>query len=113
MTWRWRWLIHLLAFAMFATGLTLVLERRGVFGGPDEAALPALAAMPFDTSLSVVGSNATRIGSTVQLTAVGYSPAGSKQVALYDGARRVTTVRPGRQARGTSLGMPAMSVGTH
>src|SRR3954452_3865679 len=103
MTWQWRWLIHLLAFAMFATGLTLVLERHGVIGGSDEAALPALAAMPVDTSLSVVGSSVTRIGSRGQLSAAGYSPAGTRHVALYDGARRVSTVTAGRHARGTSL----------
>jgi hypothetical protein len=110
---RWRWLIHLLALALFATGLTLVLERRGVIGGRDEADLPALAQMPFATSVSVVGSPTTRVGSSVQLSAAGYSPAGSKEVALYDGARRVAKVPAGRYAGATSLSLPAMSAGQH
>lgn len=112
----WVWITaYLAATAVLVAGVVvLVQDQRGADAtGRSAPKLADLAAMPFPSTVSLVGVPTAQVGQQVRFSAAGYSESPIERVDLFDGARRVASVPGPRAAASASLAMPALSVGQH
>lgn len=102
------------SFAVFAAGVAhLVSEQRTDRDATADAALPALAAMPFPAGVTPLSSPTLSVGDQVVLGVEANSQHGVASISLYDGARRVLTVPADEGRSTTTVRSPVLTVGPH
>lgn len=89
------WVAYAVSIAVLIAGVGLLVHdqrQRDPFATSDPVA--PLAAMPFTVSLSNPGPSRATVGTSLTLTATGYSPEPISTIELYEGARLIDSATP-------------------
>ena len=103
--------VYVAALAVLIAGV-VPLVRQGN-GKVTAAAVPGeQAVMPFPTAIDV-GRSTVSVGDVTTVSVGGTSTKGITTIDLYDGGRRVSTVRPPKGQFISQVAYPALEVGPH